>query len=657
MINPYGPTVINDYTSCVSEIIGTEFNNPGLLFFVNTLNMSTSVARIRADLLKSIHNEVKHNVQIASPTHIDEPLCGSESHLDDRKLGGTINFDTLPSADYVVVIIDTYEEYCYATSRLLRARTWNPAALFIILFFHFTASDETNVAFAEKIVDCLFTWNVINIVVIVPQADNVRNALIYGWRPYDPPKYCGYKNETAKGRLLVENVCEHGILKHNKKLFYNRVPEDMMGCTLNIIALQRQPFISNNPKDSNIERQLISEMAKDYNLTTNFVITEKMRGENNEDEGWNGALGDLFSKVGHVAMGGIFPDDDIHKDFECSATYLADSYTWVVPRAYQLPPAISLIIIFKIFVWVCSILIFIVCVVTWRIMGQLSGDSPYHRNIGHCFMNALVSILGFAAYARPKTESLRVFFVFYCLYCILLITAYTTKLIDVLTNPPFEYQIKTMEELLDSGLKFGGFEELHDLFQNSSDPFDYLIGERWEDVEDKHRALKDVVVYRNFSLLCSRLELAHISATLPELSDSAGNYKYYAFESNVFTVPMEMVALRGFPFMYQFSYRLEMYKQIGVNALVRDRFAEHTMRKRSELLKSLSDANYDVRPLSLAHLQGGFYFLMLGYVSGTITLFIEILVNDKSFRDRVANYVKTLRSNKYFKSVFRTKTS
>lgn len=621
--NPYGPTVINDYTRCISHVMETEFKEPGLLIFANTNNVSTAVSNIRTKLLKRINEKIKFSVEIMSPEK-EVQICDQDNynlgvlHVD--------NYVAIPKANYFVIIIDSYMDFSFLASKLIRSRSWNPFAKFIILLFNLVQNDKINMEYVEKVLTCLFKYNAINIIIAVPQAKNYRNAIIYSWKPYDPPDFCGYFNETAKNRLVIQNTCARGILKYDKDVFDDKVPHDMNGCVIEIIALQRQPFISDDIHEANIEKIMINEMLSRYKMSATYRFVDGFRGERENVGDWNGALKRLASKKGHLLLGGIFPDFDVHEDFETSTTYLADAYTWVVPRAHKSAAWVALVIIFQGLVWYTVIAGFFLCGVMWKIIGQLSGDSQYNSSFGHCFLNTWITIFGFVSYLHPCKESLRVFFVFLNIYCILFSTAYQTKLFEVLTNPSYEYQIQTVEELIESGLKFGGFEELHDLFYNSSDPFDYRIGQQWTDIKNITKAMIDVAVHRNFSLLCSRLELAHVSSITSELSDSIGNYKYFTFTENVFSVPIETIALRGFPFMLEYSRTISLLQQSGLSEALRHNFATFTERRRARQLRTILKEKSDVNPLSPQHLQGGFLALAFGCVCGILALIGERVV-------------------------------
>ncbi|XP_050343844.1 uncharacterized protein LOC126769250 [Nymphalis io] len=624
--------IVKDFVNCVNDIIKKSFLESGYLIFANINTNNSIVERIRSDVLKTIHESNKYIVQVAYP---DKKSIFTEGKSFNYNYVRKDQYNGMPVADYFVMIVEDYNDFSYLARKIVRSRFWNPYAKFVIMLIRFTKSDVENHKQIENILSCLFYYNAINVIIGVPKAVNIRNAIIYNWRPYDPPTFCGNLNDTAENRLVVENVCEKGTIKYDRDLFENKLPNDMKGCVLQIIALERQPFISINESDVNIEKILVNAMFKKFNFSLKYKTISGFRGERNQQGEWNGALEDLVSRKGHILLGGIFPDFDVQEDFECSSTYLTDSYIWVVPRAYPSPPWVSLTITFQNSVWYSAIGGFILCVLAWKFLGQLSGDSHYNKSFGHCLFNTWVCLLGFSANTRPKKHSLRIFFIFLNLYGIIFLTAYQTKLIDVLQNPTYESQIDNVEELVQSKLKFGGIQELNGLFFNSSDPFDNLVGEKWTDVSNLSQALRYVILHRNFSVLCSKFELEHLSAATPELNDAAGADNYYSFETITFSVPLEMIALRGFPFMKKISRSLNLYKQLGMDAKVRSYFAETNKRKRMKLLQSLQSTKEDFNALSIQHLQGGFFALAVGVSGGLFILLLELSSTNKFIRRKL----------------------
>lgn len=643
IVNPFGPTVSSDYANCITELIDDNFKKPGVVLVANTYNATTHVVRIREEILKYLHDQFIYSIRTENLIAITKDCEDKIDDCNQNEKPKMDKFAVIRLANYYVIIVDSYTEYKNIVDKIITLRSWNPRAYFIVLCFRLVNIQELIIKrYPERILTYLFKHNAINVVVMIPDQENYRNGILYGWRPFDPPRYCGYHNETADDRLIIENICKKGKLTRKRKLFENRVPTDETGCYLDIVALERTPFVSSNPDDPSLEKIVLQEIISLLKFKPNYKITNSFRGEKDERGVWTGALTHIVEAKSDILIGGIFPDDDVHEDFDSSTAYLTNSYTWVVPRAQKSAPWIALIIIFNKYVWLTASATFLVCSIAWKVIAILSHDTNYHKNISHCLLNTLYSSLGFASYMRPVKQSLRIFFIFLSLYCILFLTAYQTKLIDVLTHPSFEKQIETIEELVESDLLIGGTEELHDLFVNSTDPFDYEIGDVWIDVDDVEIALKDVVVHRNFSILISHLELTHYSAIMPELSDDFGNPTYYEFETTVFSVPLEIVTLRGFPFLDKFNYYLSIFKQCGTFERIKAMFKNLTKIRKAILLNNINSAKSNENALSLLHLEGGFLALAVGYVSGTIILIIEIIVHTRYFQKKMLHIVNYL---------------
>lgn len=639
IVNPLGPTVSSEYSSCVNNLVDSNFEKSGLVFVGNTLNTTTSILRIREDIVKYLNDKLLYSIQIASPKEEDVECDVINNVCDDIKIVKMEKFTVILLADYYILIVSGFTEFKNMVDKLVTLRTWNPRAYFLILCFTITNLHELpSKNYPARMITYLFKRNAINVVVILPDYKDYRIGIVYGWRPYDPPIYCGYHNETADNRILVENICEYGLLRKKTKLFENRVPNDETGCYMDVVALERQPYISDDPDDPNVEKMLLEEVTELFNLKIKYELINDFRGEKDHKGEWTGALMNIVNGKGDILFGGVFPDYDVHEDFDSSVSYLEDSYTWVVPRAYKSPPWVALIVIYKKLVWLTAGATFAVCVLAWKAFAVLSDDSKYHKCFSHCLLNTWYISLGFASYMQPVRHSLRVFFMFLNIYCILFLTAYQTKLIDVLTHPSYEKQVKTVQELINSDLKIGGVEELRDLFENSTEPDNYKIGEEWISVVDVEVALINVVVHRNFSVLCSRLELQYLSAVMPELSDNFGNPTYYEFEGSVFNVPLEIVTLKGYPLLKRINSFLSVFKQIGVIERIRRIFTNLVAVRKGKLLTKTETDN----ALSLRHLEGGFLVLIVGYLSGSTALICELIWNTNYIQNQYSKLIENI---------------
>lgn len=93
--------------------------------------------------------------------------------------------------------------------------------------------------------------------------------------------------------------------------------------------------------------------------------------------------------------------------------------------------------------------------VSWLIFGTAMAESNSHKKLVLCVMNSLAVFLGISSNNRPNFTPLRVFFVLLALYGLNITTIYTSKLINVFTNPVHDAQISTITEIIDAGISIG----------------------------------------------------------------------------------------------------------------------------------------------------------------------------------------------------------
>lgn len=82
-------------------------------------------------------------------------------------------------------------------------------------------------------------------------------------------------------------------------------------------------------------------------------------------------------------------------------------------------------------------------------------ESNSHRKLVLCVMNSLAVVLGISSNNRPNYTPLRIFFVLLALYGLNVTTIYTSKLITIFTQPVYDEQITTIQEILDAGIPIG----------------------------------------------------------------------------------------------------------------------------------------------------------------------------------------------------------
>lgn len=198
------------------------------------------------------------------------------------------------------------------------------------------------------------------------------------------------------------------------------------------------------------------------------------RGENINGK-WSNLLGMIRGDFCHFVVGGFFPDNDVHDDFGVTVTYLQDTYTWYYLYIYTIQSASNsnhstfrytalapleapwkgLITIFEPNTWLLFLIILFVSSFTWLLLGRAMPEQLPHKQIVMCALNTWAVFLGVSANNRPEMTPLRIFFILFSLYGLILTTLYTSQLISVFTNPAYDAQIDSIDEILAAGLPIG----------------------------------------------------------------------------------------------------------------------------------------------------------------------------------------------------------
>lgn len=126
--------------------------------------------------------------------------------------------------------------------------------------------------------------------------------------------------------------------------------------------------------------------------------------------------------------------------------------------AKRLPEWLGMLVIFKYTTWIVTCSILIASAISWCFFGRMTTEKKSHSRFAQCFLNSWAVTICISVHNRPERSALRIFFIALALYSINLTTIYTSKLIDVFVNPPYEDQIDTIEEIVDSQLPIGEFE-------------------------------------------------------------------------------------------------------------------------------------------------------------------------------------------------------
>lgn len=586
-----------------------------------------------------------------------------DAHANSDELGLSINDDVfiqshlsfIRLSDYYVIIVDGYRMFNSKIRQLVRVPSWNARAKMVIYISRKTNSRNRMMMYSMHILRILWSYHVMNIALLLHDWKDHSIINIFSWNPYDPPKRCGEKTQNPKKYTELYDRCINGSLVNKTNIFPDKIPKNLKKCNLKVLGVIWHPFLNHNTtaQYAGFDRRILEHMAERINFTIDLDTTVSYWGDRLENGSWDGMFGKLKKGYGEVGIGGIYPDLDVHEDFDATQSYLEDSFAWIVPRARETPEWENLIILLQPTMWLATGVVYLLCTIVWYFLAQVVWEKGIKlKTFVPSLLDSWCINLGVSTVFRPTSDSFRIYFIFFCLYSMLWCTIYQTKMITILTNPTYEKQMTEVEELLSSNLKFGGNEYFRELFNNSLDEIEDNFFENYLSL-DIHEALDHVINFRNVSVLGSRLYLRHLGSKTFHFNDDRGEPMFFTLPTNVFSFPVEMVTVKGFVFLETFNNLLSRFKSSGLLNRMYRRFDYRTKRATAELIrKAVSGHKHGEEKLSIEHLQGAFIVLLLGSILATIVFIIEKIVfkiNKNKNESLPKGKIKTLHKTKNVK--------
>jgi hypothetical protein len=529
-----------------------------------------------------------------------------------------------------------------------RTKSFNAEARFLILFNN-PDQREGGKGIACELLTVLFSkFRAVNVVILY--AYDAFSYDLYTGDPYGTEgDVCGDSKDQKSvcGTMAIVNVgrCSRGKIENfaltKKWLDMDKIPETMgKECVYTFCARVQEPFINQNCT-SGLEIQIMAFLQEEMGFATSVNCTNLDRGERDANGTWSDLLAEVSKGTCDIIAGAFFPDYDTHDDFTATDFYLQDYYRFFIPKASLEARWKGLLNIYKREIWYAALTIFLISWTFWFFAGLFTPESYQHRQVLLIFLNVLAVTLGVSANNRPEFLTLRFFFAILALYSLVLTSLYTSKLIDVFTNPKTDYQIDSIEEVLDSNFPIGGRLENHDWFDND-DELDRAIFLRYNHSEAFRPSLETInqISEGKLALLMSQYYV----------NQTTLSKEVFGVSSQMFSSQLEMLAAQGFPLLRRINKILGFFRDAGIAGKLFNDFTYNAtiLKSIKELvlhLKKIEKSDEvlfddDEIVLTPEHLQGPFTLLILGLVISTIIFLFELLLNILSVREFIARIWK-----------------
>ncbi|KAF5297968.1 hypothetical protein FQR65_LT09879 [Abscondita terminalis] len=301
-------------------------------------------------------------------------------------------------------------------------------------------------------------------------------------------------------------------------------------------------------------------------------------------------------------------------NFEYTSTFFSDRMVWIVPFPPLIPNIKLIGIIFKDIVWIFVVIAFIVTSSIWCLIIRLLKRT---LNVGNTFLKVFSITLFGHVDKFDLICSLRILFLAYVLYSIHIQTAFSSKLIEILTVAQYERAIATLTELSDSDVKifvneatFTHFFQHENLNRTLYDKIrnKFIV----QNSKDYSVSVTDLKTFRNSGALLTSNELDILTTVF--LID------FYTIEDYTFLPSLEL-SVAGLPG----SYLIKSIDKL-ISILVESGILPHFVKNVKYEIPIKRQINYSKRTvLSLQHLYIVFVFWFVGLCLSTTAMIFEVI--------------------------------
>lgn len=232
------------------------------------------------------------------------------------------------------------------------------------------------------------------------------------------------------------------------------------------------------------------------------------------------------------------------------------------------------------------------------------------------FLDMAALVLG-VSINRPDKTSSKILYISYSLFGFFLTQLYLGSLADQLQSAS-ESQMETMEELVQSGLQIGGTRQLARLLETPDktdvDNVEQTIRENLIvfTQQDYTDLLSDIIAGSNTSLALL------VMLNLTDIQRMSNLKNAHIMKEGVGSYPLGLATWRGFPYLSEFNFKIQMLVQTGLVQFWSNMAAFNT----SYMMNDGKDDCY----IDIDDLAPAFLLLIIGYFGGFFLMIIEVIL-------------------------------
>ncbi|KAJ9584515.1 hypothetical protein L9F63_021125 [Diploptera punctata] len=494
---------------------------------------------------------------------------------------------------------------------LMKKGSWNPRARYVIVSTAVLSNESLRNDFVNLILSIASNRFIYNIVVLIPKTNSESNVIealdIYTWFPYTSEQQCGKHVSQA---VMLKSFLSSRKLLNNTNLFPSKDSSNYNKCHVTFNVRQRPPLtIRSNTAIVDYYEGLEIRILQTVSQLINFKIVyiESL----NEAEAF---------------FGKDWINPERISSYDTTWTHYKDAITCFVPREREVPRWESIFKVFVPIIWTFLVLSYVTTSLTFWLIGNCCREHrkehKSYTGIVGILMNSLSILLSVSVFVKPRSAIGQIFFITWVMFCLVISSAYQSFLIGYLTNPGYLPSIQNLNDLVDSGINFGVTKGSVDILKDimSNPDIEHILSSYSPCHSQNLTHCLDRMSYVNdFALLAGRARtefMAYVNYT------HNGKTLFVSFHDNLIEGYMSFIFQKGHLLLERFSMTIMRLQSAGII----DRWIVELRLKYGKWFnKELSEKDFNV--LSMSHVQGAFYLLLLGIILSTVCFLLEVFTS------------------------------
>ncbi|CRK87351.1 CLUMA_CG001153, isoform A, partial [Clunio marinus] len=508
--------------------------------------------------------------------------------------------------------------------------TWNPLAQTIIVLLKTFDTIKEKDEFVRRVFEELLADGILFVNILFRMTSTLNKMAVETWFPYYDKGCARFVDNIYKiGECIVSEKMNRltGISEKTWKIYefneekYPKIPKIFNNCPLIISTFVWEPFVVGNEKiETGLEILMIKTIAQQmdiklqFNIINDDLVTAKISGDNQ-----TGIYSDVLQKKADLMLGGLYENPISRKLVSPSIPYYQDDITWCVAKAKFAQTWLNVFIIFNLTTWFIIIFTLVASSVFLYAIAYFTKQTK--ENFTWVFLITVTLSTGQYGHYWPNRSSIRFFLIILYFYGLHINTAYHSSLINVLTNPRYEDQIKTMEMAIEAGLTFEVNVNTMEFFNSKGDWISKYLLSNHKLCRNIDKCFKKIKKDRKVAVALSRAHALNNPFRFIEDED----FFCFPVSDDVVIYSVVMMFRRFHHLLADINKKIRTISESGLLT----KWQKDSQSEGDNEVEDSSDAvgHGSVKMvLRVEHVEGAFLLVLLGLATGFLVFLVELSI-------------------------------